>query len=63
MKMLAKITHAAKFESTQPEAVPHKPHVWQVVTTFHAGLGHVRVQNEFTLTSSNRILRLHSTRR
>ena len=61
--MLNKITHAAKFESTQPTSVPSKPRVWQVSTTFKAGLGQIRIQNEFTLTSSNKILRLHSTRR
>ena len=61
--MLNKVTHAAKFESTQPEAVPGKQRVWQVMTTFKAGLGQVRIHNEFTLTSSSKILRLHSTRR
>ena len=63
MQMLNKIAHAAKFESTQPEAVPGKLCVWRVKTTFRAGLGQVCIQNEFTLTSNNKILRLHSTRR
>ena len=60
--MLLKITHAVKFESTQPKPNIGKPCAWQAVTTFNAGLGRVRIQNDFTLTNNNKILRLHSNR-